>query len=71
MIMNTRKEKYREWRKIDGEDILVKNMLTMEYDGTWRSDGWDVVGNGKEVYFIGYPTDKDIRNRLKLTNRRK
>lgn len=70
--MNTiKEEKYREWRKIDGEDILVKSMLTMEYTGIWRGYGYNVVWKEKEIRFFGYPTDSDIRRRFGLTKGKK
>jgi hypothetical protein len=59
-------------RTVNGFDVIIKSLETMEYDGVWVSAGFDIyLGLKKIGHFWGYPISKDIQKLLDIETGKK
>ena len=54
--------KYTNTCDVDGINVSIESLETLQYDGRWMSNGFNIRINNTTVHLYGYPTDSDIRN---------
>jgi hypothetical protein len=53
---------YTDKNNINGKDVIIRSIESLNYDGVWEGKGYEVECGIKKKIFIGYPTHTDIIN---------